>query len=35
VPFVNVTQRTDGGGFDPMLTNPIGPVVFLSLDKNF
>jgi iron complex outermembrane receptor protein len=35
-PFVNIAQSANGGGgFDPTLTNPIGRIVSLSLDKNF
>jgi iron complex outermembrane receptor protein len=35
-PFVNIAQSTNGGGgFDPTLTNPIGRIVSLSLDKTF
>jgi iron complex outermembrane receptor protein len=35
-PFVNIAQSSNGGGgFDPTLTNPIGRIVSLSLDKTF
>jgi iron complex outermembrane receptor protein len=35
-PFVNIAQSSNGGGgFDPTLTNPVGRIVSLSLDKNF
>jgi iron complex outermembrane receptor protein len=35
-PFVNIAQSTNGGGgFDPTLTNPIGRIVSLSLNKRF
>lgn len=35
-PFVNVAQSSNGGGgFDPTLTNPIGRIVSLSLNKSF
>jgi iron complex outermembrane receptor protein len=35
-PFVNIAQSINGGGgFDPTLTNPVGRVVSLSLNKRF
>ena len=35
-PFVNVAESSNGGGgFDPTLTNPIGRIVSVSLDKHF
>lgn len=35
-PFVNLAQSTNGGGgFDPTLTNPIGRIIGISLDKKF
>lgn len=35
-PFVNISQSTNGGGgFDPTVTNPIGRIVSLTLNKNF
>ncbi|MCS0660635.1 TonB-dependent receptor plug domain-containing protein [Massilia terrae] len=35
-PFVNIGQSTNGGGgFDPTLTNPIGRIVSLALNKSF
>jgi iron complex outermembrane receptor protein len=35
-PFVNIGQSTNGGGgFDPTLTNPIGRIVSLSVNKSF
>jgi iron complex outermembrane receptor protein len=35
-PFVNIAQSSNGGGgFDPTLTNPIGRIVSLSLNKRF
>ncbi|WP_020653001.1 TonB-dependent receptor plug domain-containing protein [Massilia niastensis] len=35
-PFVNLAQSTNGGGgFDPTMTNPVGRVVSLSLNKRF
>ncbi len=35
-PFVNLAHSNNGGGaYDPTLTNPIGRVFSLSLDKRF
>ncbi len=35
-PFVNIAQsQNGGGGFDPTLTNPIGRIIGISLDKRF
>jgi iron complex outermembrane receptor protein len=35
-PFVNIAQSNNGGGgFDPTLTNPVGRIVSLSLNKRF
>ncbi|KQZ44540.1 TonB-dependent receptor domain-containing protein [Massilia sp. Root1485] len=35
-PFVNIAQSSNGGGgFDPTLTNPVGRIVSLSLNKHF
>lgn len=35
-PFVNIAQGNNGGGgFDPTLTNPVGRIISVSLDKKF
>jgi iron complex outermembrane receptor protein len=35
-PFVDIAQSSNGGGgFDPTLTNPVGRLVSLSLNKHF
>jgi iron complex outermembrane receptor protein len=35
-PFVNIAQSANGGGgFDPTLTNPVGRIIGISVDKKF
>lgn len=35
-PFVNIAQSSNvGGGFDATLTNPVGRLVSIALDKRF